>query len=226
MITEDDLAWSSDHLKLITKSFEVLDGTPYVPGLLRYEMRETDDPQLYLTDAGLCCQPIIEELALINQSWYFVPHSSYQGSALAPRRDVKDQIAREQNSWAPPVSPKVTISSGHREQWSSFWFYERRKKIIPLDTTLARQYMIHHTSNLYATCARGNTAFLPPIDEVITEALRLVNATLKRSLLPAPRGSRCICKEKDGFKFSFGQDGGCVAKQLRLEKCQLTCSSF
>ena len=40
LITEDDLLWNNDHLDLMIESYSVLDRTPYVPGLMRYEIRE------------------------------------------------------------------------------------------------------------------------------------------------------------------------------------------
>jgi hypothetical protein len=233
LITEDDLKWTVDHLELTMKGFTELAGTPYVPGLYRYEQRP-ESVRRYLSDmyvhraSGPTSErpPHINEIVFINQSWYFVPHINFQASTLIPRKILMDSmkdhgwdplsdLKYEGTRWYPP-----TKRDQMRALYSCWWFYRRKQTAIPLDKTFG----IHHTSNKYATkkCLYG----LQPEDEVLNGLHQLTDSASKHFPWYLSRVVKCTCTENHRISFVALESTSCVSSKVQLNNCTVKCVNW
>merc|ERR1712217_780817 len=103
------------------------------------------------------------------------------------------------------------------ETFSSLWFYDGQRKLIPLDTDLILAYAsIHHAPDKYAN--DGFCMLSAPLDELVRELQLLAKDTVAG--LPASTLSkswRCSCAGTGGLYFAFTKQ--CVRYRLRRRPC-------
>ena len=166
MYTEHDIDFTAANFIHLMSEFVRLQGTTYMPGLLRYEhLKIGKYDTRVLTDMRgewsnseatqrrILCKgnnPFVRGTMNLNEREYMKPVNGYQGYFIVPRSLLEPVI--NNSGWYRPDWPKTL----GREVFSSFWLFgpcnydwckQPFTKVVPLEDVDG--FMTHHMSNKY-----------------------------------------------------------------------------
>eukprot|EP00668_Euglena_longa_P035489 GGOE01045587.1.p1 GENE.GGOE01045587.1~~GGOE01045587.1.p1 ORF type:complete len:367 (+),score=77.47 GGOE01045587.1:109-1209(+) len=153
---EDDLAFRFSHLQALCSDADVLQGTDYFPGFLRYETLSKQDPaqlfkdssRIFLSDYYYHATPRITKVFRIAGREFVQPQRPYQAMVVLPvGHYVLLKMGRN------TIFQFLTGASTIREYYTTFWVHNQYLvKVVPLDSL--QQYLIHHMSNKYLLASK------------------------------------------------------------------------
>merc|ERR1712216_273774 len=107
-VASSDIRITANQFRMYAQTWNLFSGSPYLPGVLRYERYFEPDTGKYFLDFEQVFGPSMRRLVLLNGAWYFVPENCRQDSAFVSQKFLKDNIARLPEQWSD--DPKLDIS--------------------------------------------------------------------------------------------------------------------
>lgn len=164
MYIEHDIGITIENFVMLLHEFEHLNGTRYMPGLLRYENAGSAKHLVEMdTGSGKVCErsaktgrnPYVNRTVLIRGREYIVPDNGYQAMYMLPAHMIEPLL--KQKSWTEPCRPNDI----RREIFASYWLFRGAIgspdnnqhipfiKVVPLETINA--FLVNHIGDKYVT---------------------------------------------------------------------------